>query len=276
MRILVVGGSGHLGRSLVRRALAAGHRTASTYHRRPAPEGTPDGVDRYRLDIRDPDRIAALFRRFAPDAVVTCVSGGADREVTADGPARVARIAAETGVRLVHVSSDAVFAGDRAAAYTEDDAPDPVTPYGVAKADADAAVLAAHPGALVGRPSLVVGDGRSRHERLVLDLAAGRRAGALFTDEIRCPVHVADLAEALLEGAARGLSGVLHLGGADPVSRYELGRLLARRHGFDPGALPTARRADSGLPGGVDVRLDSTRAARLLTTELRGARAFLS
>jgi hypothetical protein len=54
-------------------------------------------------------------------------------------------------------------------------------------------------------------------------LASGAAAGTLFTDEVRCPVHVADLAAALLELAASPHAGVCHVAGADAISRYELG-----------------------------------------------------
>ena len=55
-------------------------------------------------------------------------------------------------------------------------------------------------------------------------LAAGAE-GALFDDELRCPVHVADLAAALVELAGNDIQGVLHVGGAEAMSRLELGRL---------------------------------------------------
>jgi dTDP-4-dehydrorhamnose reductase len=54
-------------------------------------------------------------------------------------------------------------------------------------------------------------------------LAAGAVTGALFTDDMRCPVHVTDLAAALLELTAGPYEGVHHVAGADAVSRHELG-----------------------------------------------------
>ena len=55
-----------------------------------------------------------------------------------------------------------------------------------------------------------------------------------FTDELRSPIHVGDLAAALLELAAGDASGVLNVGGADGVSRYEFARLVAAARGHDP------------------------------------------
>ncbi|WP_310526556.1 sugar nucleotide-binding protein, partial [Nocardioides sp.] len=94
-------------------------------------------------------------------------------------------------------------------------------------------------------------------------------------DEQRCPVHVTDLAAALVELAGNDLQGVLHVAGAQATSRLELGRLIARRDGLDPASLRGTSRAAARVPGPIDVRLDSTRASQVLNTRLRGAEEFL-
>lgn len=209
----------------------------------------------------------------SPHLVVNASSHKADWAVTADGPIRLAMAAAKHGSRLVHVSSDAVFSGAQVH-YDETCLPDPVTPYGAAKAAAETGVLTVHPEAVVARTSLIIGHGRSVHERAVHELAAGTRDGVLFTDDIRCPVHVEDLAAALLELASCDASGIHHLAGPDALSRHELGILIARRDGLDASRLPTGLRAHSTLPGALDVRLDSQATQRKLTTTLSGARQF--
>lgn len=271
MTVLIIGGSGFLGGELVRQATAAGHETAATFASRPG--GVP-GVAWHPLDIRDPERIAAVMADVAPSVVVNASSGDSDWAVTADGAVRVALAAVEHGCRLVHVSSDAVFSGAHGR-YDETCLPDPVTPYGAAKAAAETAVRLVMPGAAVARTSLIIGHGRSVHERMVHALAAGTRPGFLFTDDIRCPVHVEDLATALWEIALSDAAGMFHLAGPDALSRCDLGVLIARRAGIDSARLPTGRRADTSLPGALDVRLDSRATQERLRTTLRGARAFL-
>ncbi|MGW0940705.1 dTDP-4-dehydrorhamnose reductase, partial [Streptomyces sp. NPDC002666] len=91
----------------------------------------------------------------------------------------------------------------------------------------------------------------------------------------RCPDHVSDLAAALLELASSGARGMHHLAGADALSRHALGVLIAERDGLDASRLPTGLRADSAVPGALDVRLDSRLTQRHLRTALRGARQFL-
>jgi dTDP-4-dehydrorhamnose reductase len=198
-----------------------------------------------------------------------------DWATTAEGGMHVALAAAAVGARLVHVSSDAVFSGAKAR-YDETRVPDPTTPYGAAKAAAETAVKGITPTAVIARTSLIIGDGNSQHERHVHALAAGTVTGALFTDDVRCPVHVTDLAAALLELAASPYAGIHHVGGTDAISRYELGVLIARRDGLDKDTLPTGLRARTGLPGPIDVRLDSTKTQARLNTHLRGAREFLA
>ncbi len=106
-------------------------------------------------------------------------------------------------------------------------------------------------------------------------MLAGRHHGVLFTDEIRCPIHVRDLAAALLELALLDYDGVLNVAGPEALNRYELGVLIARRWGYDPTVLRAASTTESGLRRPTDVRLDISRAQALLRTPLRGASVFL-
>ncbi|MEV5555489.1 sugar nucleotide-binding protein [Nonomuraea wenchangensis] len=270
MRVTVVGGGGFLGGELVRQAAAAGHRVAATCFNRPGRAA----AEWRTLDVRDRAAVAAVLAALRPDVVVNAAYRQDDWATTATGAAHVALACAAQGARLVHVSSDAVFSG-RAVTYAEDAEPDPISPYGAAKAAAEVAVRAVDPAAAVVRTSLIIGDGGSPQEARVHALATGRADGVLFTDDVRCPVHVRDLAAALLELAGSGSAGVHHVAGPDAVSRHELGCLIARRDGLDPARLPAGLRAGSGVPGPADVRLDCTATRRLLRTRLRGAREFL-
>ncbi|MGW8374703.1 sugar nucleotide-binding protein [Streptomyces sp. ODS28] len=272
MTILIIGGSGFLGAELARQAAAAGHTTAATFATKP---GTARGVMWHALDLRDPASVEAVLTEVGPRIVINATSGGSDWAVTAEGPVRLAMAAAKYDCRLVHVSSDAVFSGARVH-YDETCLPDPVTPYGAAKAAAETGVGLVHPRAVVARTSLIIGERRSAHVRLVHELAAGARSGVLFADDIRCPVHVADLAAALLELAVGEGAGVRHLAGSDAVSRYELGTLIAQRDGLDASRLTAGLRPTGALPGALDVRLDSRATERDVHTTLRGARQFLA
>ncbi len=272
MRIMIVGGSGFLGRELALRAARDGHAVTATFAAR---AGDVPGVRWLPMDLRRDEDITTAVAEAGPDVVINAAYRKADWTVTADGAVRLAMAATRRGARLVHVSSDTIFSGADVH-YDETALPDPITPYGAAKAAAETAIRLLAPSAVVGRTSLIIGDGDSAHERFIHELASRRREGVLFTDDIRCPVHVADLAAALLELAASPHAGVFHVAGADAVSRHDLGVLIAHRDGLDPCALRSGRRADIGPPGPLDVRLDCTRTQQVLRTVLRGARDFLA
>jgi dTDP-4-dehydrorhamnose reductase len=224
MRLLILGGTGQLGSALRRTAGPSldVHATAR------APSPTP-GATWHALDLREPGAGRALLDELAPDLVVNCayVMGGDDlRRVTADAPAE---LAAGPG-RFVHLSSDVVFPGDADGFLDEDAFPRPVHAYGQAKLDAERAVAAVDPNALIVRTSLLYGHpGGGPPERQVQDPGF-----TFFTDEIRHPTHVDDLARALLDAATSGHRGVLHLVGADAVSRHRFAQLLAPSLGVDP------------------------------------------
>jgi dTDP-4-dehydrorhamnose reductase len=266
--VLITGATGHLGAALADRAAAAGWAVTGTYFTAATAAASE------RLDIRDRRAVRDLVAKVRPGVVVHTAAGRDDWRVMADGAAHVALAAAAAGARLVHVSTDAVFSGRRVH-YDEAALPDPIYRYGAAKAAAETAVTAIDPLAAVVRTSMILGHGTGQHERLTHDLAAGRARGALFTDMVRVPVHVDDLADALLEVARLDYRGVLNVAGPDAISRYDLGVLVARRDGLDPARLPAATIAESGLSLARDVRLDCTRARSLLTVRLRGVHEFL-
>ncbi len=261
---------------LVELALAQGWDVVATYHSR-KPQ-TPD-VRWEMLELRNVASTRRLIEQLAPDVVLHTAYRQEGRDVmviTSEGSAHVAQGAFAIQARLIHMSSDVVFDGERSGSYTEADEPQPVTTYGAAKAQSERLVAASHPEALIVRTSLIYGgpDRPGRHEQFVLDALDGRTEAVFFTDELRCPIEVGDLATALLELAAIDRSGIMHVAGSDVVSRYEFACLVARAFGRDPAGLrsgpsPAAPRRPRNCA------LDSGVAQRILTTRLRGVREVL-
>ena len=219
-----------------------------------------------RFEIRDAEAARAAFERALPEVVIHTAyrQEGPDAwGITVDGAANVASAARSGGARLIHLSTDVVFDGRKGTPYVEEDEPCPVTDYGRAKAESEGRVFAAHPEALVVRTSLIVGGPShepSRHELAALDPAM-----TFYEDEIRCPIQVGDLAAAVLELAELDVAGVLHVAGADALSRADLAELVAGRF---------VRRAPAPPNRPLDCRLDCSRARSLLSANLRGLRSL--
>jgi dTDP-4-dehydrorhamnose reductase len=232
------------------------------------------------LDIRDQTAVDKVFGEVRPEVIIHTAyrQGGSDLwATTAEGAGAVARAARQIGARLIHMSSDALFDGEREGAYTEQDRPCPITPYGEAKAAAERLVAELHPQALIVRTSLIYGGATPGvHEQLILDAADGRVDLAFFRDELRCPVVVGELAAAILELAPAELHGPLHLAGADSISRYDFACLVAAAHGRRADSLRSGLSAESGLRRPRNCALDCSRARSLLRTQLRGVYQVLS
>jgi dTDP-4-dehydrorhamnose reductase len=267
MRVLVTGGAGLLGSSLISTA-PGGVEVHATQRRTPV-----QGAPAHRVDLAVAPAVRALVERLRPDVVIHTAYAKDDpaRDIVAASRA-VAEACAAAGAALVHVSTDLVLDGEHPP-YDEHASPAPVDEYGRWKAEAERAVAAAAPSAALARTSLIVR--ADPPDDITARLLASLRAGEpsrLFTDELRCPIHVDDLARQLWEVAALPpprRAGVWNLVGPEVVSRFALGLLVARRFGLDASCILPARNVDHPAPRPRDLRLLTPRADRELRTRPR-------
>ena len=274
--LLITGGSGYLGSHLARQAQRSWP-VAATYF---SHEPHLPGCELLPLDIRDGAAVARLLAELRPAVVVHTAFVMGDPEamqaVIVEGTRNIAEATRAVGARLVHLSSDVIFDGERGP-YAEADPPSPITDYGRAKAEAERIVAGLCPEAAIVRTSLIYGfhppDPRTCW---VLDSLRQGRPITLFTDELRCPVWVEQLAAALLELAAGAESGVWNIAGTQALSRYAFGERLARAYGLDPAGITAGLSHDSGLLRPRDCRLDVSRASARLRSPLWGVDEVLA
>jgi len=274
-RVLVTGASGLLGGRLAE-LLARSHDVIAMRHEAPVPSGL-DAVDGDLLDGQALDRAFDVAR---PDAVLHSAAiadpDRCDREpelarrINVDASAEVAARCGRRGLRLVTLSTDLVFDGERALS-SEETPPRPILYYGHTKLDAEGAVLAASPDAVILRVALVIGRGygsrKTATEAVAASLAAGGRP-RLFHDQYRTPIDPDSVADAVTRVFARPVSGRFHLGGAERISRYDLGQRVARVLGL-PEHLERTDEASQPVRRPRDASFDSGRARRELGWEPR-------
>jgi dTDP-4-dehydrorhamnose reductase len=255
-RLLVTGASGLLGANLVLEARGR-HAVTAVCHAHPI---ALDGVEVVTADLAWPAAADELLQATRPEWIVHCAAAAdVDRceqepewaaRLNRQAAAAVARAAARIGGRLIHISTDAVFDGERGG-YQEIDEPHPISVYGRTKLEGERAVLDAHPSAAVLRVNFYGWHpaGRRGLAEWFLDRLESGQATPGFVDAWISPLLVNDLAERILQIAARPLAGVYHVAGGACVSKYEFGRRLARAFDLDEELVQPAQVAAAGLIG---------------------------
>jgi dTDP-4-dehydrorhamnose reductase len=148
--------------------------------------------------------------------------------VNEHGPRLLAEAARAEGLEFIHVSTDFVFDGTKDGAYSETDAPNPLSVYGASKLAGERAVAEAYPEAMIVRTAWVYGPGGVNFPTKILELAEHMPALKVVTDEVGSPTYTLDLAAGILGLAEVNASGIYHLAGAGSCSRFELAeRVLA-------------------------------------------------
>lgn len=280
--ILVTGGAGFLGANILMQASVETLVHAVDFAPLPLEGGN---LVWHALDLADSAALRRLFLELKPDAVIHtaalsdidfCEANPEKAEAVNVGASlQIAELCRGSGARLIYFSSDSVFDGKKGW-YAETDMPGPINQYARTKVAAEAGIARICPDHVIIRPSLIMGlpvldSGNSFLWRLVQSLKRGVPSG-FPSAEFRTPVDVISLSRATLECAAAGFTGALHLAGNDRLSRYEIGRRIARSLGYREELIldkkPEIATGRALRP--ADASLDNTRAKSLLATPMQG------
>lgn len=242
MRVLIIGGSGFIGRYVSRRLVASGHAVFSTYNTRPPAD---DGASWHQVEITDPAALDALFLLAQPEAVVHLAAmadvGTAERNphaavaVNVTASEHIARLCESQSARLVFVSTEYVFDGLNGP-YAEDDVPSPTTQYGRTKFQAEQAVTAISTQGVIIRTSIVYGwpaPGRRNFVPVLVDRLRNEEPYHGPTEVYRSPVYVEHLIDGIVRLTEGNETGVFHVAGADWVTMHDFAVAVAGKFGLD-------------------------------------------
>lgn len=257
--VLLTGATGLLG-TWLRRTAPAGTTVVPLIHRTQLADER--GVV---ADLRDAHAVADAVARVRPDVVIHAAYAH-DRESIVDATRHVVDAVAAMSAHLVHVSTDAVFAGD-GTPRSETDSPDPVWDYGRWKADAEQLVAGGSASASVVRLPLIVSLDPADHVvARIRDGAARRRPTHWFDDEVRQPAAAPELAAAIWDVASldpeRG-AGVWHLPGPERETRAAIARRVVAALGLVDDVI-TVGPTPSGAGRPRDLHLLDERARRVI------------
>lgn len=237
-KILVIGGNGFVGGQLCKIGEAKGYQVAVADL---AEESAASIREYYKCDIGDYEAILHIFEKSRPSLIVN-VAAIADVDlaqknqelaykVNVTGAENCARAAKQIGAKYVWFSSDAVFDGKQSC-YTEEMPLDPVNYYGETKRQGEARVFAANADAIVLRLSLILGMPVAAGNSFLAGMVKKVRNQEQIlcpVNEVRTPVDVLTLCEAIYELKDLDFSGILHLGSTSSVNRYDMSCYIAEK-----------------------------------------------
>jgi dTDP-4-dehydrorhamnose reductase len=243
------------------------------------------GWSRANVDLTDFDAVDRLWSTLRPSAVVHCAALSRTKDCEHDPAlARLVNVSVTEhlsklaqNIPFLFLSSGEVFNGQKGW-YTETDAATPINEYGRTKLCAEQSVLE-NPRHTVVRIVLTAGESTQKDRSFVEDMCRVARSGRecrLYTDEFRCPLPAGVIVRAIWELIQRERPGLYHLGGAERLSRWQIGELLLPWYPELKGCLVKGSARDHvGAPRPADLSLRCEAIENLLSFRLPGLSEWL-
>jgi len=239
----------------------------------------------YAVDLFEEKNARSLIDEHKPDVLVNCAAL-ADVDACENDHVRARRLNAELpgwlaeecerhAVKLLHISTDAVFDGRKEGKYREGDEEHPLGIYAQTKLAGENNVLQVNSDALVARVNFYgfsISKKRSLAEFFLHSLQEGRAVHG-FTDVLFSPLYVVDLAQILLEMIEKQLGGLYHVVSPESQSKYAFGVSIAHRFGFEENLIQPITVAEAtflSAPRSKNLMLDPTKTQNALNRTLPG------
>jgi len=229
MRLLVLGARGMLGSDVMLAAESSGHEVTGYGHN--------------ELDITDIEALRRRFLRDKPDAVINCaawtdVDGAEDDPegallVNGTGAGNVAAAAAEIGARVVYVSSDYVFDGEKGSDYVESDQTNPVSVYGKTKLAGEVATAAANRRSYIVRSSWLFGIDGPNFVNTMIRLGKSQGQVLVVHDQVGSPTYTWHLGYGLVRLLDSDAFGIHHMAAGGSCSWYEFAKEIFKLEEMD-------------------------------------------
>jgi dTDP-4-dehydrorhamnose reductase len=275
-KILLTGSSGFLGGHVYQQGKNRYEICPIYFHNKPI-----DAPATWRcLDLADQSALMASLEQIQPDIVIhsaaisnldTCEANpDFAHHVNVDATSYLAEYAARNAVRLIFISSDMVFNGEKGM-YSEDEPVSALAVYGKTKILAEELIRKKCSNYAILRSALIYGkpaiNGTSFSEWIRKRLEKEEKV-TLYIDQYRTPILAENLAEAILELAEHDFVGTLHLAGPNRVDRLTFGRQLCQAGNYDENLLQSATIKEGcfAAPRPVDVSLCIKKAQSILAT----------
>ena len=277
-KIFITGGSGLLGSNIAKLAASKFH-VYSAYNKNKV---SMRGVHFFQIDLAKKDNLNKI-KEICPDFIIHCAAlANVDyceeypdeaykQNVLVSG--YIAETAKEIGSRLIHISTDHVFNGEKGD-YKESDPPNPINIYGKTKLESEQKVLSIYPGACVVRTNIF---GWNKIARLslaewMIDKLTNNKELPGLKDIYFSSILVNNLAEILFKLQEKKYEGIIHITGSESCSKLDFARKIAEVFNLDKSLIKPVSIRDIGLkaPRGKNTSLNVSKAKRVLKECLPG------
>ena len=217
-KILITGANGQLGREILK-VFAKSWIVAAT--------------DTHNLEITDKRLVKEVITKEKPDVIIHCAAwtdvDGCAKDpkkalfVNGGGTENICKAAKAVGARVVYISTNEVFDGEKTAPYEEKDSPKPINPYGRSKlAGENRCQKILGRDCTIVRSSWLYGPASTNNfPNKIIKKAVEQGFLKVATDEVSTPTYAPDLARGIKELVEKNASGVFHLVNEGEASRYE-------------------------------------------------------
>jgi dTDP-4-dehydrorhamnose reductase len=230
-RILVIGAKGMLGRDLIE-ALRSLFRADEIF-----------GWDIDEIDIREENQTVAKIESIQPGIVInvaayTDVDGCELYEekaftVNAEGMRHVVLGALRCGAKVVYLSTDYVFDGEKGVPYLEEDPPHPLNVYGRSKLKGEEYVQELVKDALIIRTQWLYGKYGNNFVATILRLAREKKVLSVVNDQMGSPTYTVDLSKAISLLIQHDARGIFHVANSDLCTWYDYAQTILKLTGIE-------------------------------------------
>lgn len=176
---------------------------------------------RQELDIADVNAVRRVLSESRPEIVLNCAAytnvDGAETntetafQANAVGPENLAIVCREFDAKLVTVSTDYVFDGEKREPYVDSDMPNPLGVYAASKFEGEKRVAAVNSDAIIVRSGWIYGNGGTNFLSVMANLLAEGKSISVIEDNFGTPTSAKDLAQRMREVAATEVRGIIHI-----------------------------------------------------------------
>jgi dTDP-4-dehydrorhamnose reductase len=220
VKIAVNGASGQLGHDVVKACRNAGHKVSA--------------FEKFKWDITMQQETQTILEQVKPDVLIHCAAYTKVDEseenselafaVNGYSMEHIAKVCHELNIKLIYISTDYVFDGNKSSGYTEEDQTNPLNRYGESKLVGERNVIQLCPNSLILRTSWLFGEHGNNFVQAILRKAKQGEILRVVDDQIGCPTFTKHLADKIISLVETNETGIRHVSGNGSCSWFQFAR----------------------------------------------------